>query len=43
MFPTATVSSYQSLLASSVKPLSVIKSSDASGWQNVRAVHFRQT
>jgi AraC family transcriptional regulator len=68
MLQTATVSNYQSLAATCMKPLpksvsrsreefekrsindlsvlypqSVLKSSDATGWQDVRAIHFRHS
>jgi AraC family transcriptional regulator len=43
MLQTAATSNFQSLPARSVKPRSVLKSSDAVGWQNVRAIHFRHT
>lgn len=43
MLQTATTSNYKSLPARSVKPRSVLKSSDTIGWQNVRAIHFRHT
>lgn len=43
MLQTATTSNYQSLAARAAKPRSVLKSSDAIGWQNVRAIHFRHT
>lgn len=43
MLQTATASNYQPLVSRCVKPhpQSVLRSSDATGWQNVRAIHFR--